>query len=647
MFGVGEGRRKASRRATAGPDAGSVRAVSSAARERERSRGAERLQTLAVLAAAGALLLTGLSRTPLLDPDEGRHAGIARRMGEQGRWIRPEIYGEPYDHKPTGFYWLVQAAGTLPIAPETAARLPSALATIATVVLLHRWALGRFGRAAAGLGAAIFLTAPEVVVLGRFCNLDASLSFFVSAATLAWLVFLERLPSDAVASPGGHAGAAPAGAAGRMALVAWLAMALGTLIKGPVAVVLPLAVAAAAAATRGRLLEVARAARPVAGVAIIGAVFGGWLVAAAFADPAYPWNFLFQHNLQRFTSAGFDHHEGPFFLIFALAAGFLPWSLCLPAALAAPRAVEPGRADHERNLLLWAGTIVLFFTASESKLATYVLPAFGPLAFWLGSRLERAGERAASRLRAAARVWGAGLGLLALAVPVGVALALPHAQTLSLWALAVLIVALVFLRDRGRARATLIRLVAGSAALLAVAALGVGPGVARVASDAGLAGWFLAQAQPGELVAYRIEPASLSWYTHREIRREPSREAIVALAAAGPLVVATRPRRIADLERAGFVFEKRIDNGRHVLLVATPERMRGKKVPRRGAASAASADSPRIPVPGRDVGRARGRVTSRRTLSRPRRSPLRGAGRARGADHAGRRESILTGGRAG
>ncbi len=601
-------------------------------------------QTLAVGALAAALLLGRLSATPLLDPDEGRHAGIARGMVERGDWIRPKIYGEPYDHKPTGFYWLVQMAGVLPLAPEAAARLPSALATIATVVLLHRWALGRFGPPAAALGAAIFLTAPEVVALGRFCNLDASLTLFVTAATLAWLVFLERLP-DEVAEPPGAAQAVGAGpveiepsgrlveaespastlgapawsaaahaaaratgrdAARRMALMAWLAMALGTLIKGPVAVVLPLAVVAAAAATRGRLLEAVRAARPLAGAALVAAVFGGWLVAAAVADPAYPWNFLVQHNVQRFASAGFDHHEGPFFLFWALVACFLPWSLCLPAALSAPRADEPGRAADERDLLLWAGTIVLFFTASESKLATYVLPAFGPLAFWLGARLLRAGERAAPRLRAAARLWGAVLGLLALTAPVVIVLALPREQALSIWALPVLIVALVLLRDRGPARATLIRLVAGSAVLLVVAVFGVGHGVARVASDAGLAGWILEQASAGELVAYRIEPASLSWYTHREVRRESSREAIVALAARRPLVVATRPSRIAELERAGFVFVERIDNGRHVLLVATPERMRGRKVLRLGTASAEGRDSSGAPVPPRDAARARG-----------------------------------------
>ncbi len=535
--------------------------------------------TFGVIVFAALLLLPGLAATPLLDPDEGRHAGIARWMADAGRWIRPEIYGEPYDDKPSGFYWLVRAAAVLPVAPETAARLPSALATLATAVLLHRWAFSRLGRGAAALGVAIFLTSIEVVALGRFCNLDASLSFFITAAVVAWLIFIERLDRGAdaaqVGAPLATGGAATGGAAtggaatGGVALAAWLAMSLGTLVKGPVAVVLPLFVATVVSGTRGRLAETLRRARPFQGMSLLALIFGGWLLAAALADPSYPINFLLKHNLSRFGSAAFEHHQGPFYFLPVLVGGFLPWSLCLPAALSAGRAEEPGRAAVERALLLWASVVVLFFSASEAKLATYVLPAFGPLSLWLGSCLTRAGDSVASRLRVAARLYGAILAAGALGAALWFVACWPEHASLALWSIPVLVVSvLLLIRSRASAKATLARLVLANVALLGIAALGVLPGAARIASDQSLARWFLTHAPHLEIMAYKAEPASLSYYSHREIRRVASIGRLVDLAARHPIALVTRLSRVKELEEAGIVFRQRIDNGRHVLLIS-------------------------------------------------------------------------------
>ena len=53
---------------------------------------------VAVTLAVAALTLLGrLSGLPLLDPDEGRNASVAREMLERGAWIVPTLNGLPYN----------------------------------------------------------------------------------------------------------------------------------------------------------------------------------------------------------------------------------------------------------------------------------------------------------------------------------------------------------------------------------------------------------------------------------------------------------------------------------------------------------------------------------------------------------------------
>src|SRR5256886_16436010 len=72
---------------------------------------------------AGALFLQDLGSYPLLDPDEARHAEVAREMAA-GHGLRrlflPTLDLEPYREKPAGYYWLVAPPYGPPGAAEAA-----------------------------------------------------------------------------------------------------------------------------------------------------------------------------------------------------------------------------------------------------------------------------------------------------------------------------------------------------------------------------------------------------------------------------------------------------------------------------------------------------------------------------------------------
>src|SRR5208283_457020 len=99
------------------------------------------------LLAAAVLFFAGLGRLPLLEPDEGRNAEVGREMLASGDWITPHYNGFAYLDKPAVFFWMVAASFKTFGVSERAARLPSALMGLATLLLVWFLARRMFGDA--------------------------------------------------------------------------------------------------------------------------------------------------------------------------------------------------------------------------------------------------------------------------------------------------------------------------------------------------------------------------------------------------------------------------------------------------------------------------------------------------------------------
>jgi 4-amino-4-deoxy-L-arabinose transferase-like glycosyltransferase len=352
------------------------------------------------------LFLVALGATGLSDPDEPYYAVPALEMMRTGTWTITLFHGQPWFDKPILFYWLVLGSFHLLGVSETTARLASALAgtggVLALFALGRRAGLDANGSFASGL---VLATSLEYALLARSAVTDMTLTCFITLGMLAAALYLES----------GRA---------RHAALAGAAFGLATLTKGPVGLLLP-GVALAAYAGLAR--------RRVVGRALLAGACGAALTAA-------PWyvymalthrdlllkTFLGEGNLGRFVTP--EHRAFPLYYVAVLAAGLLPWSAGLPAALlrAARRqgwVAErgPGRRVGPLFALCWLGAVLLVFSLSASKLPTYVLPAFPPAAlliaeYW-GAALRPEGSE---RLGRSATV-SAGLGV-ALAIVVAAAL---------------------------------------------------------------------------------------------------------------------------------------------------------------------------------------------------------------------------------
>ena len=149
---------------------------------RERSGGERALLLILLLLVVVAVLEP--EGSGLAEPDETRYAEIPREMLASDDFVVPRLNGLPYFEKPPLLYW-VNAASMRALGPTPwAARLPTRLAGIGTMILVVL-AAGGFRRRE-GLGAGILLLASPLGFLMARTNLtDGLLTFFFTATLLS------------------------------------------------------------------------------------------------------------------------------------------------------------------------------------------------------------------------------------------------------------------------------------------------------------------------------------------------------------------------------------------------------------------------------------------------------------------------------
>jgi 4-amino-4-deoxy-L-arabinose transferase-like glycosyltransferase len=150
------------------------------------------VEVLLLLVLCALLFFVGLDSGALYQT-EGLRAILAAEFLRSGDWVVPRLYGEPLLTKPPGTYAAI-ALMSWPFGrvSTATARLPSALAATATLLLFYRTFARRLGRRA-GLIAAALLPA-SVLWLGRVpsAEIDLVQLAWVTAALLCFLRALEE-----------------------------------------------------------------------------------------------------------------------------------------------------------------------------------------------------------------------------------------------------------------------------------------------------------------------------------------------------------------------------------------------------------------------------------------------------------------------
>ena len=484
-------------------------------------------QVLGLLALAGWLAMVHLAGASLIEPDEPRTALVSRLMVERGDWLAPHlpaVFHHDYLHdpvegdlvaywdKPPLYFWLAAAAMKVLGPTALAARLPAALAFVATILLVY--AAGRsLGGARAGLWAGLVMaTSPLAFAMAHVARMDSLLVALMAAMLVAVLRLM-----DGTARPWAWT------------VVLYVAAGLGLLAKGPEAVALPVVAVVVTAAVTGRWRDLARL-RPLAGAAIGLAVAAPWYIYMHMRYPASAdgssAGFLYEFLVrQHFGRAGgeFGHTLPPGTLVGILAAGFLPWTIFLPGVCA--RVARGGwrefRASPAVLLLAWPVVVLATFSLTKTQLPHYIAPAFPPLAILTGLYLDDRLRIAASDLKDGrwfrlGLVITTGLGVLFV---VGAVIALPR---LGLWqaghawwvaGIAVLMVAGAAAVWRRRHAAALGLVVAGMAAIATFAFAADPFGIYWALSPRDPIRAMQKQMRPGDaVISYPHQAYGFAWY---------------------------------------------------------------------------------------------------------------------------------------
>ena len=337
------------------------------------------LREITVLVLLGiALYGWRLGSHDLWPTDEPRFGLVAKEMRARGDPVVLSLNDHLYTEKPPLFFWAINAFAAIGGGvDEWAARLPSALAGVASLLVILAMGEALFDRRTGFLGAVVFATSVQILERARWASIDMTLTLFVLVAT----ALLWRAAS---------AEARPIGAA----RLAWLAMGLATLAKGPVGLALPILVVVPALLLAGERRALKRLFPP-SGIIIYMAVTLAWFAPfAARIGPEQAFRILTRQTVTRYVDA-WNGRQPFWFYLWRFPVGFFPWSILLPwsviAALLEYR--EPERRAG-RFLLVWVGVILLFFSCSTGKRGVYIMPLYPAAALLVARLFTRDARRA-------------------------------------------------------------------------------------------------------------------------------------------------------------------------------------------------------------------------------------------------------------
>ncbi|MEZ5317312.1 MAG: glycosyltransferase family 39 protein [Vicinamibacterales bacterium] len=509
------------------------------------------------------VFLIYLGANTIWDANEAFYVETPRQMVLTGDWVRPTFNAQPRLNKPVLSYWIVAGlyrAFGISVGVERAGIAVGALG-----IILAAFLIGRALRSTSTglLAALIMATAPRMVMFSRRIFIDIYTSLFMALALAAFTLAL-RHPEHRR----------------RYLLLMYVAMGLGFLTKGPVAVVLPGAVLVAWLALERRWADL-RHLMLVPGALIVAAIGLSWFVALWQVDGWAPIRgFFIGENLDRFTTSMVPGDRSVFFYVPVLFGDLFPWAPLFAAPFVTawrPRQPDerPARASIRRLLWLWVVVITGAFTLSATKQDLYIFPVMPAVAALVADALvaSRFGaDRGAMRsglvliavlslASAGGIAWVVGGGRYALAG------AIPAALAIAAGALAAL-VGLV----RGRPATAVPALAAGFVVFNYLFVARALPDVERFKPVAPLARAFTDHAAPdARLGAYGTMLPSLVYYANHpveEIALAP-RAAIDFLTSPGEAWMLVGGDELADLstrlpwlcleaERTYFPFDQKL-----------------------------------------------------------------------------------------
>lgn len=302
----------------------------------------------------------------------------ARSMVELGEWLTPHAPDELQLNKPPLTYWLMGVSYRLFGTSYGAARLPSVIGALLVLVMVYALGAWLDGIRTGLISAAMLASSYLFFSFARMAMSDMLLTLWV---TVAFVCFIAAL-----------AGRTPRSR--NLVFVGYVAVALGVLTKGPVAVVLvsiPIGLELMARRDTASFQRL----RLLPGLGLFLLTTAPYFVVVYLHAGLGPLRFFFfGENLQRFTGKIYAGGARPFWYeLAAFFSDFAPWSLLVFLAVwfdwRRTKREETSRGGT-RVLYLWLAWTVILFSLASFKRDYYLLPALPAAALIIGPLIANA-----------------------------------------------------------------------------------------------------------------------------------------------------------------------------------------------------------------------------------------------------------------
>ncbi len=305
-----------------------------------------------------------LGFAPLFDLDEGAFSEATREMLVGGDYITTYLNGNLRFDKPILIYWLqllsVKSFGL----NEIALRLPSAIASSFWAFSIYFFTKRLIDSKIAFFATIFMVSSLQINMIAKASIADALLNMFIALSMFTLYYYFKYRDKKYI-------------------YLAFLFVALGTLTKGPVAIMIPFIVTLIFFSLKGEFKEWVRVIFNPIGILIFIVVALPWYIAEYMAQgQAFIDGFFLKHNLSRFSSP-MEHHSGNIlYFIPVLLIGVMPFTYFILKSI--KNFKNYFRDNLKAYLFIWFAFVFIFFSLSGTKLPHYIIYGYTPI-FILGA----------------------------------------------------------------------------------------------------------------------------------------------------------------------------------------------------------------------------------------------------------------------
>jgi len=354
------------------------------------SKYAEPLTILGLAVLFYYIFFHNIGTYSLMDVDETRYVAMARDMFHSKDFMTLYLNGHYFFEKPPLYFWQECLSFALwGKIDEWTARFPVALLgfgfSFVVYFVAKHWVNRRFGV----FTSLILATSLEFIMLAKYAILDIVLTFYIGLALICYfnLYFCQEKNKK------------------YFWWLFYIFSGLAVMAKGIPGIAIPFGVAFLCSIMTKKFKEIFKPVYILPGLILFCLIVLPWhIYMLKTYDPLFFNEYIIKHHLHRFLNTPNNEigRKQPFYYYFIIVLwGFIPWIFsCISVFIhkcihwKEQHYIEKIKTFNFDNLdnihkalaLCWVAVIyiMLFFSSSSTKLATYILPVYFPMSIITG-----------------------------------------------------------------------------------------------------------------------------------------------------------------------------------------------------------------------------------------------------------------------